>query len=117
VAQPFDVTVELAGADLQVSDVRVSAPLEDCASLGLVERLGCRARNAGRETAAHAFAAGLRQEYRGRLVRQIIGRQPLAFDLAGRRFTVQGEITRLGATDASLRADAAATVEVAAARE
>jgi hypothetical protein len=106
VGQPFDVTVNLAGADLQVADVQVTAPQENCAAQGPLQRLGCNSRNAGRTAAAEALAAGLRQRYRGQLVRALVGPQQMKLDVAGRPLQVRAELQRLGARESTVESDA-----------
>ena len=106
VGQSFDVAVDLAGADLQVADVRVTAPLEDCASLGILQRLGCDTRNAGRNAAAQALAAGLRRRYRGQLVRALVGPQEMKLDVAGRPLVIRAELQRLATRESTVEADA-----------
>jgi hypothetical protein len=110
VAQPFHIEVDLGGNDLQVIDVRASAVLEDCASQGIVERISCNARNAGRNTAAAALAGGLRAQYRGRLVRALLGQQALALELAGVPVVLRPELLRLWSHEGALRAEATAHV-------
>jgi hypothetical protein len=108
VGQSFDVVVDLAGADLQVADVQVTAPGEDCAAMGVLQRLGCDTRNAGRAGAAQALAAGLRQRYRGQLVRTLVGPQEMKFDVAGRPLIVRAELQRLATHESTVEADATA---------
>jgi hypothetical protein len=106
--QPFDLVIELGGADLQVVEVRAWAPGEDCGALGILERLACNTRNAGRTAAAGALAATLRARYQGQLVRSLVGRQPLHLDLGGRSLVLDAELLTLGAAGATLRAEARA---------
>ena len=106
VAQSFDVAVELAGADLQVADVRVTAPLEDCASLGTLQRLGCDTRNAGRNAVGETLGAALRRRYGGQLVRALVGPQELKLDVAGRPLVMRAELQRLANREATVEADA-----------
>jgi hypothetical protein len=88
--------------------VQVAAQLEDCASMGLLQRLGCDTRNAGRTGAAQALAAGLRRRYRGQLIRTLIGPQEMRFDVAGRPLIVRAELQRLATRDLTVEADATA---------
>jgi hypothetical protein len=105
VGEPFDVAVELGGADLQIADSRVSPVLEDCSRVGVIERLACSARNAGRGAAAQALAAALRQQVQGKLVRMLLGTRSFSLDLGGRAVTVTGAFSRLGAREDALNGD------------
>jgi hypothetical protein len=106
VGQSFDLAVDLQGADLQMTDVRAEAQLEDCSSLGILQKVACDARNAGRRTAAQALSAGLRQRYRGHTVRSLIGPQQLEVALAGRPRVLRAELQRLGGREGAVQAEA-----------
>jgi hypothetical protein len=108
VRQPLRVAADLAGEDLQIAEVRVDAELEDCSGVGLLQKVGCNARNAARSAAAEAVAAGLRQQYRGRLVRDFVGGQRIDLGLAGQPLPLQAEVLRLGARGSIVQIDAAA---------
>jgi hypothetical protein len=70
--------------------------------------VACNARNAARSAAAEAVAAGLRQQYRGRLVRDFVGAQRIDLGLAGQPLPLQAEVLRLGARGSIVQVDAAA---------
>jgi hypothetical protein len=105
VGERFDVAVDLGGADLQITDSRVSPVLEDCRTVGMIERLACSTHNAGRGAAALALATALRQQFQGKLVRSLLGTRSLSFDLGGRAVTVTGAFSRLGAREDALSGD------------
>jgi len=108
VRQPLRVTADLAGEDLQIAEVRVDAQLEDCSGVALLQRVACNARNAARSAAGEAVAAALRQQYRGRLVRDFIGGQRIDLGIAGQPLPLQAEVLRLGARGSVVQIDAAA---------
>jgi hypothetical protein len=108
VRQPLRVTADLAGDDLQIAEVRVDAELEDCSGVGLLQKVQCNARNAARSAAAEAVAAGLRQQYRGRLVRDLVGAQRIDLGLAGQPLPLQAEVLRLVARGSAVQIDATA---------
>jgi hypothetical protein len=108
VRQPLRVVADVAGEDLQIAEVRVDPELEDCSGVGLLQKVECRARNAARTAAAEVVAAGLRQQYRGRLVRDFVGAQRIDLGLAGQPLPLQAEVLRLVARGSSVQVDAAA---------
>jgi hypothetical protein len=108
VRQPLRVVADLAGEDLQIAEVRVDAELEDCSGVGLLQKVACNARNTARSAAAEVVAAGLRQQYRGRLVRDFVRGQRIDLGLAGQPLTLQAEVLRLGARGSIVQIDAAA---------
>jgi len=108
VRQPLRVAADLAGEDLQIAELRVDAELEDCSGVGLLQKVACNARNTARSAAAEAVAAGLRQLYRGRLVRDFVGAQRIDLALAGHSLPLHAEVLRLRARGSLVQIDAAA---------
>jgi hypothetical protein len=108
VRQPLRVAADLAGEDLQIAEIRVDAELEDCSGVGLLQKVACNARNAARSAAAEAVAASLRQQYRGRLVRDFVGAQQIDLGLAGQPLPLQAEVLRLRARGSIVQVDATA---------
>jgi hypothetical protein len=108
VRQPLRVAADLAGEDLQIAELRVDAELEDCSGVGLLQKVACNARNTARSAAAEAVAAGLRQQYRGRLVRDFVGAQRIDLALAGHSLPLHAEVLRLRARGSLVQIDAAA---------
>lgn len=76
--------------------------------MGLLQKVACNARNTARSAAAEVVAAGLRQQYRGRLVRDFVGGQRIELGLAGQPLPLQADVLRLGARGSIVQIDAAA---------
>jgi hypothetical protein len=108
--QSMRLAADLAGEDLEIAELRVDAELEDCSGVGLLQKVGCNARNAARSAAAEAAAAGLRQRYRGRLVRDLVGAQRIDLGLAGQPLELRAEPLRFTARGGAVHIDVAAQV-------
>jgi hypothetical protein len=96
------LTIEAAGADLKIAEIRAEPELEDCNAAAGVAALGCRARNTARAAAVAGLASGLTNRYKGQLLRALLPPPPFSFDLGGRRLTLRLTPTRARATAAGV---------------
>jgi hypothetical protein len=96
------LTIEAAGADLKIAEVRAEPELEDCNAAVGVAALGCRARNTARAAAVAGIASGLTNRYKGQLLRSLLPPPPFSFDLGGRHLTLRLAPTRARATAAGV---------------
>jgi hypothetical protein len=111
IAEVAHLAITASGRDLAITDARADAELEDCASLGTVAALACRARNGARAGAAAALATALLERYRGEPLRSLAPLPPASFELGGRRFDLRLTPTRLSATAAGLLASGTADLD------
>jgi hypothetical protein len=89
IAASVRLTIEAAGADLKIAEVRAEPELEDCAAASSLETLGCRARNAARAAAVAGLASGLTARYKGQLLRVLLAPPPFSFEIGGRRLSLR----------------------------
>jgi hypothetical protein len=83
------------GDPMRLASVQIAAQMEDCSGLATMAAVGCNVRNGARAAAAEAFAASLTQRYQGVAVHELSSPQTLRFTVAGERFILGGELSRV----------------------
>jgi hypothetical protein len=111
VSESARISIESAGSDLRLAEVRAEAEMEDCSGLAGAASLRCNVRNTARGPAAAALAAAMTSRYRGRLLRTLVAPPPFSFEVGGRRMTLRLTPTRASASAGNLIVHGKAEVE------
>ena len=111
VSETARVSIESAGSDLRLAEVRADAELEDCNGQSGGASLRCNVRNAARGPAAAALAGAMTSRYRGKPLRTLIAPPPFSFEVGGRRMTLRLTPTRASAAGGNVIVHGKADVE------
>ena len=111
VSETARVSIESAGSDLRLAEVRADAELEDCNGQSGGASLRCNVRNAARGPAAAALAGAMTSRYRGKPLRTLVAPPPFSFEIGGRRMTLRLTPTRASAAGGNVIVHGKADIE------
>ncbi len=97
-----------AGADLQVADVQVTAPLEDCASMGVLSASAATPATPAARAPPRHWPPACANVTAASWYALLVGPQEMKFDVAGRPLIVRAELQRLATRESTVEADATA---------
>jgi hypothetical protein len=98
-------TVTTGGDPLRFQQVQIVPVGEDCAGLGLVGAVGCKARNGALATAAATLAASLTERFAEAPIHQLVSPQTFRFTVAGERVRLTADLLRLSCASRALSAN------------